>query len=34
LGALDAGEAARALEAGESVTVTLSSGSFELSGEE
>jgi isoleucyl-tRNA synthetase len=34
LGALDAGEAARALEAGESVTVTLSSGSFELSGED
>jgi isoleucyl-tRNA synthetase len=34
LSALDAGDAARALEAGESVTVSLSSGSFELSGEE
>jgi isoleucyl-tRNA synthetase len=31
---LDAGEAARALEAGESVTVDLSSGSFALNGEE
>ena len=34
LSALDAGEAGRALEAGEGVTVTLSSGSFELRGED
>ena len=34
LSALDAGEAGRALEAGESVTVTLSSGSFELTSED
>ena len=34
LAALDAATAASALEAGESVTVTLSSGSFELNGED
>jgi isoleucyl-tRNA synthetase len=34
LSALDAGEAGRALEAGEGVTVTLSSGSFELTSED